>query len=76
MNTVKYLVGADDLVAEGTFFWADGTRLSSSHQLWMPNEPNDNNGIEDCVHVHLSMSQMELNDIPCNLEYYYICQYT
>ncbi|KAI6660002.1 hypothetical protein LOD99_14343 [Oopsacas minuta] len=52
-------IGLNDLNAEGTFIWADGS--DSTYRNWTPGEPN-NSGDEDCVHTH---GNTYWNDLEC-----------
>ena len=40
---------------------------------WRPGEPNNDGGDEDCVIINSSSG--EWLDIPCSLEYHFVCQY-
>jgi len=75
------LIGANDLGAEGTFVWDDGSLLTYVH--WDTGEPNNGAGMyeEDCV-VKLGASNGAWSDRPCSMailmsvpgEYPYVCE--
>ncbi|KAK3741472.1 hypothetical protein RRG08_014476, partial [Elysia crispata] len=68
------LMGLDDQTTEGTFIWHDtGLPLTASEQgvLFIPGEPNNYGGDEDCV---INNFNSRLNDIPCYFRYPAICE--
>jgi hypothetical protein len=66
----EWYVGLNDLAAEGTYAWTDGTPFD--YVGWAGGEPNDA-GNEDCVHL-ASWAGMLWNDISCGVELRYICR--
>ena len=64
-------IGLDDIVEEGVYMWVDGTPLDWAQ--WANNEPN-NSGNEDCNHF-ASWAGGSWNDIPCDRDMAFICQY-
>jgi hypothetical protein len=61
-------IGLSDLATEGTFVWVDGRPLV--YRNWMPNEPNDALGQEDCVYAR---SGQGWNDADCDVPRSYLC---
>ncbi|XP_078264205.1 uncharacterized protein LOC144598185 [Rhinoraja longicauda] len=43
-------IGLNDRSQEGTFTWIDGS--PSSYRQWIGNQPDDQQGNEDCGHIH------------------------
>ena len=56
--------------------WVD--QSGSTYTNWESGEPNDDNGIEDCVHMRSEFESREYkwNDLPCNVSYDipYVCE--
>nr|CAD7452198.1 unnamed protein product [Timema tahoe] len=44
---------------------------SVGYAEWMPNEPNDASGNEDCVHIY--KIKLQLNDVSCDTKLPFIC---
>nr|CAD7259885.1 unnamed protein product [Timema shepardi] len=66
-------VGINDLHTEGHFISVFGQPLTSvGYAEWMPNEPNDASGNEDCVHIY--KIKLQLNDISCDTKLPFICE--
>ncbi|KAG8261889.1 mannose binding [Homalodisca vitripennis] len=69
-------------------FWTSGTNYPEGHWIWMstgdtlpdftdwlPGEPNNNGGNENCLHLVESNNQGYMwNDIPCTELMYPICE--
>ncbi|XP_071324754.1 hepatic lectin-like [Trachinotus anak] len=64
-------IGLSDIEQEGKWEWVDGTDLGNGG-FWQSGEPN-NHGHEDCVEI--SRSTGEWNDVSCNTEIPWICEY-
>ncbi|XP_072019677.1 uncharacterized protein [Amphiura filiformis] len=66
-------IGLNDIDVEGTFTWIDGTPLD--FEFWAIYQPDNDQGMEDCVHLKNGGSNTGLwNDIPCSDTYKYICK--
>ena len=54
--------------------WVD--QSGSTYTNWESGEPNDHNGIEDCVHMYSELKSREYkwNDLPCYATYHYVCE--
>ncbi|XP_035672094.1 von Willebrand factor D and EGF domain-containing protein-like [Branchiostoma floridae] len=66
-------LGLNDINNEGQFVYEDGQTLESSgYNNWLPGEPNDHGGDEDCV--HFIGSGHGWNDAPCSIAKGFICQ--
>lgn len=81
-TTLDVFVGGTDLVAEGTFVWADGSALTFTN--WNMGEPNNALGMfeEDCM-VVIGMLAGVWDDRPCAPtaaqpmagSYAFVCEY-
>ncbi|CAH1239457.1 CLEC10A [Branchiostoma lanceolatum] len=65
--------GLTDQVQEGTFVWEDGTPLGNGWSDWAPEQPDDYQSAEDCVHWTADQGYM-WNDYPCSENTYYVCE--
>lgn len=71
----QYWVGLNDVDAEGEWGWVDGGKTNNATLRWMPGEPNDYDGNEDCANLKGEMdNRLLLNDVPCSLYYPYMCE--
>ncbi|KAI8509770.1 hypothetical protein Bbelb_121980 [Branchiostoma belcheri] len=66
----NHWIGLHDRYWEGRFQWMDGTPLAGGYRMWKPNQPDNNKGMEDCVHIHDGY----WNDNPCSTRLPFICQ--
>jgi hypothetical protein len=58
--------------SDGPYQWQDGSPVDSDdYQAWNDGQPDDWNGIEDCVHL----AGAGWNDNQCSKEYGYVCSY-
>ena len=64
-------VGLNDIVTEGSFQWQEG--CASQYISFLPNEPNDFSGQEDCVVVYMDGRTL-WNDVPCTTAAYCVCE--
>nr|CAD7589169.1 unnamed protein product [Timema genevievae] len=74
--------GINDLHTEGHFisvfdsmiiiFFLGQPLTSVGYAEWMPNEPNDASGNEDCVHIY--KIKLQLNDVSCDTKLPFICE--
>ena len=64
-------LGGNDVVAEGTYTWTDGT--SWSYDNWRFNAPNNGNGNseQDCV---ILRSDGEWDDVSCSTSRNFVCE--
>nr|AOF80290.1 lectin [Macrobrachium rosenbergii] len=66
-------IGLSDIQEEGTYRWAaDGTIHQIVESWWRKGEPNNQDGLEDCIYYH--SSNTGLNDAACLLKFRYICE--
>ncbi|XP_041458722.1 macrophage mannose receptor 1-like isoform X2 [Lytechinus variegatus] len=74
---VGYL-GLHDLANEDSFYWVDGTPLTSSQSHWGTGEPSDDSGNDDCVQLkHFTDGDSDdwyWIDISCTISAPYICE--
>ena len=71
----EVFLGATDSAAEGQFAWPDGTGFTFTN--FRPGEPNNGNGIEDCVILQGQLGGV-WDDRPCAGQdgvYPYICSF-
>eukprot|EP00058_Branchiostoma_floridae_P026532 XP_002612023.1 hypothetical protein BRAFLDRAFT_86994 [Branchiostoma floridae] len=70
-----FLFGLHDWREEGRFEWVDGSALGT-YNSWGPDQPDNYDGIEDCVHFDARPGPQEdtWNDTPCYKAYLFICQ--
>lgn len=62
-------LGMSDVETEGTFEWV--TKEPVVFQNFSPGEPNDFGTGEDCIQI----SGSGWNDLPCNVQIGYVCEY-
>uniref|UniRef100_A0A8C2GM31 C-type lectin domain-containing protein n=1 Tax=Cyprinus carpio TaxID=7962 RepID=A0A8C2GM31_CYPCA len=61
-------------VTEGLWKWVDNTEVIKEY--WATGEPNNVNGIEDCVEILSGRpSQENWNDFSCEEKKHYVCEY-
>ncbi|XP_051560238.1 CD209 antigen-like isoform X4 [Myxocyprinus asiaticus] len=66
-------IGLSDIEKEGNMKWVDNSPLTKG--FWDTNEPNDDQGNEDCVEVLSSKSSLNnWNDFPCSEKRKWICE--
>ncbi|KAK3567265.1 hypothetical protein QTP86_015758, partial [Hemibagrus guttatus] len=63
-------IGLTSCVEIYNWFWSDGTELTFTK--WNPDEPNNFERRECCVHMNFSVF-MNWNDIPCVEKYPFVC---
>ncbi|GFR62258.1 C-type lectin 37Da [Elysia marginata] len=69
----RFGLGGNDVAEEGTWVYYNSAKPVPKAVTWLPGEPNDAGGNEDCMVFW--MSKGGLNDIPCgynNIKY--ICE--
>ncbi|XP_076808329.1 CD209 antigen-like protein A isoform X2 [Clavelina lepadiformis] len=66
-------IGLNDLNEEGKWMWNDGVAMTRANAGWLPNEPNNHNGNEDCAAIFTRSSTL-LNDTPCSASLYGLCE--
>ena len=64
-----FWIGLSDIMVEGSFRWME-SHETPSYTNWGGTEPNDMDGIEDCVVKGVG----GWNDQPCEIQYYALCQ--
>ncbi|XP_062596365.1 CD209 antigen-like protein C isoform X2 [Saccostrea cucullata] len=70
----KFWIGGTDKIIEGKFVWAS-TGSSLTFKDWDRLEPNDQEGIEDCMEISRFPRRIRLwNDANCALKFYFICE--
>ncbi|XP_075466545.1 pulmonary surfactant-associated protein D-like [Ascaphus truei] len=66
----KLFLGINDIETEGTFRYPTGELIGYSN--WHPNEPNNDNGMEDCVEM---VENGKWNDANCNDKRLIVCEF-
>ncbi|XP_011564302.3 uncharacterized protein LOC105394158 isoform X1 [Plutella xylostella] len=66
-------IGVSDFLAKGVFETVDGRPVTDVYSVWGPGEPNDVNGVEDCVILRRDGT---INDDACDKKYPFICKKT
>ena len=68
-------LGAGDQVIEGNWFWWD--RSPTPYNNFLPGEPDDSKGVEDCVEMLVVTANTPggWNDVNCNLRRPFVCQF-
>ncbi|XP_048246153.1 perlucin-like isoform X2 [Haliotis rufescens] len=69
----SYFIGGSDLAREGRFVWEGGKPFAGGYQNWVPGQPNNYKGAEDCVHIWNGFGY-RWNDAPCSYKYNFICE--
>ncbi|OCT71994.1 hypothetical protein XELAEV_18034974mg [Xenopus laevis] len=64
------VLGIDDKQNESTFRYSNNDKIVYSK--WKPGEPNDDNGVEDCVELHI---EGIWNDMKCDLKRPTVCEF-
>ncbi|VDI06191.1 Hypothetical predicted protein [Mytilus galloprovincialis] len=67
-----FWIGGKDKDDEGTFVWASDNRNVTLFN-WANGEPNDVNGGEDCVNVHINLEFL-WNDSACDEQSRFVCE--
>ena len=67
-----YWLGLTDQVQEDVWRWVDGSLLG--YEAWGPGEPN-NAGGEDCAHTNFNGNIGVWNDLPCNADEPFVCEF-
>ena len=62
-------LGLNDLDAEGTFRWSDGSAVTLTK--WERLKPNAKHKLQDCVKVQW---KTEWNDVSCGQQLYFVCK--
>ncbi|XP_030643635.1 CD209 antigen-like protein C [Chanos chanos] len=73
-QSTRAWIGLSDIDTEGKWKWVDGRALSTGY--WMPGEPNDAGGGEDCGELLPTLPDplKNWNDLPCGAARKYICK--
>ena len=59
-------IGLNDISSEGVFEWINGDPYRNE-VAWLPGQPSNSGGNENCVHINLvDTRREEMNDLPCN----------
>ena len=68
-------LGAGDQLTEGYWYWWDRSPLIFKN--FIPNEPNDSKGVEDCLEMLVVTANIRggWNDVNCNVSLPFVCQF-
>ncbi|XP_069118720.1 C-type lectin domain family 5 member A-like [Argopecten irradians] len=69
-TVLYYLVGATDEAQEDYFVWTTGNIVSRDAQFWLEFQPNNADGDQDCLTLHLS----KYDDVTCTSDFQFICE--
>ncbi len=75
LTSPTYWVGLTDRTQEGRFSWLDGSQPEAWR--WLPGEPNDAGGNEDCAELAGPSSVFRpgrFNDVPCDAPRPFLCE--
>jgi len=64
-------IGGNDISTEGNYVWSDG--CSMSYKKWAPNQPDNWNNNEDCLHL-VKQQGGKWNDILCSVRMRFVCK--
>lgn len=67
-------IGLDDIGMEGQWYYLDGVKATKNNTNWLPGEPNNSAGKEDCGHFWRA-SGYKINDRPCSFLCKALCSY-
>lgn len=72
-------IGARRNLKKGTIDWIDESisneNIQKGSSWWGLGEPNNHDGVEDCVHIDARGANSNLNDESCETELSFICEY-
>ncbi|KAL6489709.1 hypothetical protein MHYP_G00000540 [Metynnis hypsauchen] len=71
LGSTYILLGTTDIETEGQF--VDLSKKPLTFTSWMPNEPNNHQGKEDCVGIY---TNAKWNDLPCDSDVSVVCELT
>ncbi|KAL6489710.1 hypothetical protein MHYP_G00000550 [Metynnis hypsauchen] len=71
LGSANILLGTTDREIEGHF--VDLNKKPLTFTNWMPNEPNNHQGKEDCVGIY---TNAKWNDLPCDSDVSVVCELT
>ncbi|XP_072544602.1 mannose-binding protein C-like [Salminus brasiliensis] len=71
LGSTYIFLGATDREKEGQF--VDLSKRPLTYTNWMPNEPNNHNGQEDCAGIY---TDSKWNDLPCDSAFHVVCELT
>ena len=66
----NFWIGLSDIEKEGNWQWEDGSNWSFSN--WIPKQPNNAKGNQDCVAISSSSEQWA--DDPCEMQRFVVCK--
>ncbi|XP_048020755.1 ladderlectin-like [Megalobrama amblycephala] len=69
-SSTRSFIGANDGIKDGQWLWSDGSEYDFTN--WCSNEPNNQNGPENCLEINYS-SNLCWNDKTCSHQLSYIC---
>ena len=71
----RFWLGASDQLAEGHWFWWDGSRMT--YKNFLPRQPDNYRGNQDCLEMWISfyIGRGYWNDYPCSVRQPFLCQF-
>ncbi|XP_046553259.1 perlucin-like [Haliotis rubra] len=77
MDTIKgsglVWIDGSDLYSEGQWSWMDSQKTFTFTFNWIPGQPNNGGGTENCVHINRSYGY-QWNDHDCNAKLNFLCE--
>ncbi|XP_048870666.1 C-type lectin domain family 4 member A-like [Brienomyrus brachyistius] len=72
----EFWIGLSDSESEGTWKWVDGTTIPVQKGFWLPEQPDNYEGNEDCVEFNTLYSDPfhRWNDRPCEDYIKWVCE--
>ena len=61
------------VILEPSSRWGNNCTIPT-YTDWNPGEPNDRDGLSDCVHLEHSGKDRRWDDVPCTARMYALCQ--
>jgi hypothetical protein len=67
-------IGGSDAESEGTWYWIETGKNIDYNLAWLPNEPNDMQGTQNCITLTKARYGTGFWDRACHKEEHFLCQ--